>query len=142
MPQNALDLKLLIESDKSVYNADENVNIRIGVRNSSSHDMSIIITSPWDGAKLFIVNETGLRVKEKYVQNFAAYPTTHGVLLTAGSTFYLRWGGDWNSLDNWGFRLVEPGTYTITGIPMIAGNFGVETTTIRSNKLVIKILPK
>ena len=64
-------------------------------------------------------------------------------LLTPGSTFYLKWAGEWVRLDNWGFRLVESGTYSITGIPLIASNMmGTETTTVKSHTLVIKILPK
>ena len=46
-------------------------------------------------------------------------------------------------ITKWGYRLEEPGEYTIEGIPQIASGFAIrdmDTTTIRSNQVAFTLV--
>jgi hypothetical protein len=142
--RKASDLILVVESEQQVYRAGDRINIRIGIHNRGSIGMGLVLTSPWVGSTLFVTDANGNRLKPIHPKNAADYPDTHGYSLYPGKTVYLEWQGkEYFDLSNWGYELTEPGTYTITGIPLTSVSYMVpDTSTVRSNSLTIQILSK
>ena len=132
-----------LSSDKAVYHVGDKINIRVGLHNTGPRDLGVINASPWEGSDLHVTDSEGIRLKPSHEPNTAEYLSSHGFVLGAGKTKYLSWEGqEWSSLDNWGYRIQVPGKYTITGIPLISGDFmPPDVTTVRSNSLSIRVVP-
>lgn len=135
------DIVLVLRADKAAYRVGEVIRLEVALENRGPSDVLINVASPWHAGHLIIVDSRGNRVAQIRDADVSDYPSTRGVIIGAGKTLVLPWAGVvWNDLGRWGYQLLEPGTYKITGIPWVTGNsMTPDFTTVRSNVVTISI---
>ena len=141
VPQ-ATDVHARIETDRARYRLGDSIAVRVSLVNMSASEVAFVPLPPWYMVYLVIAREDG-KVVERGTFGGGGGTTGQPTFLRSHETRTWDWQGhQWLSLEHWGYRLTEPGRYTVVGIPQIAGpNFKADAVTPRSNKVTITVVP-
>jgi hypothetical protein len=137
------DVSLVIQSEKSTYHTGDPVVIRVGLTNTSATPITLDEETPWGGSVLLITDQSGAPIATVNHKDSSAPAQVHTISIDPKQTVWLRWDSkDYWPIDHWGYKLDQPGTYTIIGLPSVVGpNLTVDGSTLRSNTVTIKIEP-
>jgi hypothetical protein len=144
---------LRLEANKSVYQAGEDIELRLTVHNNTDKIYGVADAAPWRISKLIILNgQSQLLTPKTSPLTYSSGPGSYFWKLSPGMTqiwsFHdpndYRIIKQWAELGYWGYQLTEPGTYTITAVPTMSGfqNAGPNFSTSgqdRSNTVEIEI---
>lgn len=138
------DVRVWIETDRPSYPVGDRINVRLTLRNVSSHPIRFVYNPPRYQVLLLVFDTTGREVKPgppRGAQRMAG--STHMDALKAGEERTLRWHeGEWMALEDWEYDLRAPGRYTIVGIPAVQSTeVAADLKTVRSNEVTITIEP-
>ena len=137
------DVSLVIQAQKSTYHTGDPVVIRVGLTNTSATPITLDEETPWGGSVLLITDGSGAPIATVAHKDSAAPAQAHTISIDPKQTIWLQWDSkDSWPIDHWGYKLDQPGTYTIIGLPSVIGpNLTVDGSTLRSNTVTIKIEP-
>lgn len=137
-PHSGRDVHMVIETSQSAYRASDTVRVLIAIKNVSSTPIGLTPSHHENDVKLIVATLDGQVVAPTLSFGSAA--------VGGGEYVYLRPQESWTwpsyPLSDWGYDLHRAGTYTIVGIPLVAG-YGVapDLKTVRSNRVTFTITP-
>jgi hypothetical protein len=136
----ARGVKLKIEATQSVYHAGDSIALRLTLHNLSGRQIIYTATTATGLAQLRVLDSEDRPIKRN-VSGRASFTKGDDATLAPQEQKVLEGidGKEWISLRDWGYDLRVPGTYTIVGFPMIIGRGVPLDTTVRSNRLRVKI---
>jgi hypothetical protein len=141
--RSTADVSLVIQAEKSTYHSGDAVVIRVGLTNTSATPITLDEETPWGGSVLLITDGSGAPIATVSHKDSSAPAQVHTISIDPKQTVWLRWDSkDYWPIDHWGYKLDQPGTYTIIGLPSVVGpNLTVDGSTLRSNTVTVKIEP-
>jgi hypothetical protein len=114
-----------METDKAAYRLGEPIKVRLMIHNNSGQTYRLSALAPWGMFRLEILDGQGDPLPSKGLTvgyrmsptDLRRYPpgTTH--TLTFAEPADSSTVGEWAPIDYWGYRLTEPGSYTLIAIP-------------------------
>jgi len=141
--RSTADVTLVIQAEKSTYHSGDPVVIRVGLTNTSATPITLDEETPWGGSVLLITEQSGAPIATVSHKDSSAPEQVHTISIEPKQTVWLRWDSkDYWPIDHWGYKLDQPGTYTIIGLPSVVGpNLTVDGSTLRSNTVTVRIEP-
>lgn len=141
--RSARDIHLTIEPRRTTFQAGFPVEVRLTLTNQSGHKIRYVPLPFFYQVKLRAYDASGHEAKRSEWQaaTMISGPTPPEIL-GPGESMTLRDGSrdyEWLDLKYWQYDSLEPGTYTIVGIPMVAGPTLTADTSVRSNRAQISI---
>ena len=141
--RSTADVSLVIQAEKPSFHAGDPVVIRVGLTNTSATPITLDEETPWGGSVLLVTDQSGAPIATVGHKDSSAPTQVQTISIEPKQTVWLRWDSkDYWPIDHWGYKLDQPGTYTIIGLPSVVGpNLTVDGSTLRSNTVTIKIEP-
>jgi hypothetical protein len=128
-----------IEVKKQTVRVGDPAMVRVTLRNASSEPVVFTYLSAARQVGLRVLDATGAAIKPT---GWRQPSLAVAKVRLPGKELLLRnsQGKEWVSLEEWGYDLRTPGSFTIVGIPMISGPGVIPDGTVRSNQtsLVVK----
>jgi hypothetical protein len=136
----ARDVRLLIETDRTIYRVGDTIRVRVSMVNTS--DQRILFYADGTETEL-IVRATDGQVVRPGGQQMPASTSGMPAQLLPHQTAPWGWReDDWQYLSDWGFQLRTPGRYTLRGLPRLSyPGLVPDHKTVRSNTVTITITP-
>jgi hypothetical protein len=141
---NARDVHVRIETEKKTYRIGETLNVRLTLRNTSPNTIQFRASVPRSAVYLRVTDRSGrpLQANPRLGTQWDTGSWEKEVQLKAGEEQTLQWGdSEWMNLEDWGYRIEQPGKYVIVGAPYIWGDKVVSDKSIRSNSVKIEFVP-
>jgi hypothetical protein len=138
--QHSSNMKILahLELDKSMYSVKETPRLRISLINTSAGRVSFVPMGASDMVHL-VVKRAGKLVEQNTSEAGTGGIQVPGAQLRPGVALALD-SGRWLPLSDFGYKLQEPGQYTIQGVPQIGNQSeGVDTQSARGNAVTFTI---
>ncbi|HEY8259376.1 MAG TPA: hypothetical protein VIG08_17085 [Gemmatimonadales bacterium] len=141
---SARDIHLTIEPRQTTFQAGSPVEVRLTLTNQSEHELRYVDLPPFYLTSLRVYDAGGHEAELTDWQpvTMISGPSPPIILLGPGETTIIRdWGrhDEWLDLKYWRYDLRNPGTYTIVGVPMVAGPTLTADTSVRSNRAEITV---
>ena len=134
LTSSASSVRAHIEVKKQTVRVGNPAMVRVTLRNVSSEPVAFTYLSAARQVGLRVLDATRTAIKPTgWRQPSLAVAK---VRLDPGKELILRnsQGKEWVSLEEWGYDLRTPGSYSIVGIPMISGPGVTPDRTVRSNQ--------
>jgi hypothetical protein len=138
-------VRVRIEADKATYEVGEPIKVRLTLRNVSSEAIAFRSSVPRLYVSLHVTDEgnRALDVDQRLINQFPSGHWGRESYLKGGEERVLKWeDSEWMNLQDWGYRISNPGRYTITGTPYVWGDKLVLDKSIRSNEATITVAKK